>query len=141
MLEEVKELYSSYTDKVMQLKLNKKLTDGIFGMGTRISDDPCHEEFAKALEDLLKRFEESSPGSSEVRELLEYIYLYPYGHKDIVSVYWMTTAVHSLTLDIIKLLDAKSASELRKQYITLCPKLKQLPVQKKICRALAEISK
>ena len=139
MLTEIQALYRSYTDKVIALELSRKPTDGLFGMGPKISDDPCHDDFTKQLEALLARFAESSPAPSEVREVLRYIYRYPAEHSDPVSVYWMTTGVHGLTLGAVKLLDAESAAELREEYISAYPKLRQLPVQKKVCRALKEI--
>ena len=44
---EVKKLYSEYIAQVQELESKKKIGDGLFGMGKKISDDPCHDAFAE----------------------------------------------------------------------------------------------
>lgn len=140
-LSEIQVLYENYIGEVNRLEAERKPTDGIFGMGRKISDAPCHEEFINELEALLKDFGEDSPSADDVKKLLEYIYFTPASYEDTVSAYWMMVGAHSLTLELTELLDPQSASELSRKYISAYPKVGQFPVQKKVCKALAAAMK
>ena len=67
----IRKIYDSYFEKALAAEQNRKPTDGMFGIGKKPGDDPCHAEFAAELEAALKAYREESPVSPEIRELLE----------------------------------------------------------------------
>ena len=135
-LTEVRELYIDYINQVQKLEKEKKPGDGLFGMGKKISDDPCHEAFADKLDAILKEIEASGPSSEEAADVLEYIYHAQAEYISFTSAYWIMNAVHGLTLRLIRFLDSKDAEKLCEIYDREVPRRKRFPVQKKVASAL-----
>ena len=135
---EIKALYEEYIAEAIKAELEHKPTDGLFGMGKKVSDDPCHDRFTVKLEAMLKEFDESAPDSAEVCEVLGYIYMMSYEHKEPVCVYWLLNAVHGLTIGLVERLNREDAETLYEQYRSMLPRWKRLPVQKKL---FAELDK
>jgi hypothetical protein len=133
---EIKNLYDEYIAKAEKLESERKPADGLFGMGKKTADDPCHEQFANDLEAMIKSFAESKPDSGKVYEVMEYIYRMSDEHKEPLTVYWMLNAVHGLTLEMMELLGKDDAEKLYGQYRKTVPRWKRLPVQKKVCSEL-----
>lgn len=140
-LDDIKALYAEYASEVERLEGSRKLGDGLFGMGKKVSDDPCHDRFSDRLEELLKDFVATSPASSEVSEVLSYIYNVQKDHRDFVSAYWLMNAVHGFTVELISFLTPQDAGELAEQYEKICPRSERFPVQKKVLKALKSAAK
>ena len=49
-LERIRKLYEGYLKTAEELEKNRKIGDGLFGLGHGPEDDPCHERLEKALE-------------------------------------------------------------------------------------------
>ena len=56
--ERVRALYRDYLEKATELERNRKPGRGLFGVGAKPADAPCHEQFVSALRELLAE----SPG-------------------------------------------------------------------------------
>lgn len=137
----VKALYEEYIAEAAKVEDEHKPTDGLFGMGKKTADDPCHDRFTEKLEAILKEFADSKPASSEVCEVLDHIYRMSSEISSPLCVYWQLNAVHGLTLELIKMLDKQDAEKLYVQYKKLLPRWKRLPVQKKVFSELDKIRK
>ncbi|WP_028518210.1 hypothetical protein [Ruminococcus flavefaciens] len=135
-LAEMKKIYGEYIAQVKKLESEKKIGVGLFGMGKKISDDPCHEAFADRLKEELKSFGDMAPSSAEVREVLGYIYHAQAEMNESLSTYWMMNAVHGLTLDLIRKLDPDDAQSLIQLYNDDVPKRRRFPVQKQVFSVL-----
>ena len=123
-------IYDSYFEKALAAEKNRKPTDGMFGIGKKPGDDPCHTEFAA-----------SAPDSAAVSELLAYMYGIPKEHQDPKSVYWMLIAVHGLTAELIPRLGRDEAAVLYREYGAAYRRWERLPVQQQVYRALAQAAK
>lgn len=134
----IRKIYDSYFEKALAAEQNRKPTDGMFGIGKKPGDDPCHAEFAAELEAALNTYKEESPASAEVRELLDFMYQLPKSHEEPKSIYWMLIAVHGLTAILIPLLGQSDAAALRKSYAAAYKRWERLPVQQKVLRALEQ---
>lgn len=134
----IRKIYDSYFDKALAAEQNRKPTDGMFGIGKKPGDDPCHTEFAAELEAALNTYKEGSPASAEVRELLDFMYQLPKSHEEPKSIYWMLIAVHGLSAILIPLLGQSDAAALRKSYAAAYKRWERLPVQQQILRALEQ---
>ena len=140
-LRAVKALYEEYISEVEQLEQNRKPADGLFGLGKKIADDPCHDRFSERLRNMLEDYAAEKPDTSDVRAVLEYIYSIQTEHKDPVSVYWLMNAVHGFTVELAEMLSREDASALCELYEKNCPRSERFPVQKKVLKALKSAAK
>ena len=135
-LAEIRQLYADYLEQVRQAELSRKPLEGYMGFGRRLGNDPCHGEFAKALEDLLGDIAGRWPDSGETRAMLEYIYRAPMEHREPLAVYWMLIAVHGPTIQLLDRLNREDLLEIWTEYKKLYQRGDRLPVQKKVLAAL-----
>ena len=137
-LTEVQTLYQTYLEEVERVEQERRPGEGLFGIGNKPSDDPCHERFAAGLETLLKDFEAQEPDSAQACAVLRYIYRAQLVNREPISAYWMLNAVHGLTLSLIGRLNAEDAAALREQYASDIPRREMLPVQKQVFSKLKQ---
>ena len=140
-LNAVKALYEEYISEVEQLERNKKPADGLFGLGKKTADDPCHDRFSERLRKMLEDYAAEKPDTSDVRTVLEYIYSIQMEHRDPVSVYWLMNAIHGFTVGLAEMLSREDASVLCELYEKNCPRSERFPVQKKVIKALKSAAK
>ncbi len=140
-LSAVQALFLDYVEEAERLEKERKPSGGLFGIGPKSADDPCHDRFADDLEAVLSDFAAGSPGPEEVREVPAFICHAPKQHPEPLSVFWMLNAVHGLTADLIPLLDPRDAALLCRQYDQDFPRRERLPVQKKVYEALKNKSR
>lgn len=133
--EEIRAVYETYWAEVSQAAEKQKPLAGAFGTGGGLGAAPCHEAFARELEDALR---DLAPlvTSGQARRILDYIYRVPMEHQETPSVYWMLTAVHGLTLPLIQRLEPEDAAELWTQYKKIYPPWDRFEPQKKVLAAL-----
>ena len=138
---EIHALYREYLNEAERVERERKPGEGLFGLGKKPADDPCHERFAKALETALKDFAALEPDSPRVREVLSHIYRAPAEHREPLSAYWMLCAVHGFTLELIDRLDAEDAAALFNGYAKEFRRWERLPVQQQVYAALKRAAK
>ena len=139
MLEQIRELYEGYFAEFQRLEQGRQAGAGMFGLTNGPRNYPCHEQFAKDLERLLRETEETlSPDQAE--ELLEYILFAPQS-RERDAVYWMLTAVHGMTEGPAGRLDPAAAARLLERYEAVYPRRERLPVQMKAVSVLKKQAK
>ena len=138
---EIRAIYQEYLDEAERVERERKPGDGLFGLGKKPSDDPCHNRFANALETALRDFAACEPDSPRVREVLSHIYRAPAEHREPVSAYWMLCAVHGFTLELTDRLNAADAAALFTSYAKDFPRWERLPVQRQVYAALKRSAK
>lgn len=109
---ELETIYSDYVSAALLAEKSLGPFDGIFGLGKKLADDPCHQTFYQELEKLLTRFADASPESGAVRQALSRICEAPDKGKLPKSVYWGMVAAQGLTLPLIPFLSAEDAAGL-----------------------------
>ena len=140
-IDNLQALYDGYLKEAIQVEKNRKPGEGIFGIGKKPSDDPCHDRFASNLKEWLEAFGEEGPDSAEIREVLSLIYRAPKKYPDPKSSFWMLIAVQSLTLGLIPRLSESDARALVGEFAGLYKRWERLPVQKQILDALIRAEK
>ena len=140
-LDDVRELYDGYIAKAERLEREKKPGDGLLGLSSGPKDDPCHDQFADALEGFLDDMRRQQPTSAEIRDVLAYIFGASQEHKEPKTVYWMFEAVHGMTADLIGLLDRGDAQLLWDEYVRNHHRWALLPSQKSALAALDQARK
>ena len=110
---ELETIYTGYIAAALRAEQALGPFDGLFGLGKKLSDDPCHRTFYHELEVLLTRFAATSPESGAVRQALSRIYEAPDKEAGLPkSVYWGMVAAQGLTLSLIPFLSADDAAGL-----------------------------
>ena len=132
----LRERYRSYEETVEELEKNRKPFEGIFGMKGGPADNPCHDRFADEMRGLFADYAASSPASSEVREVLDFVYAEPLRYQGPQCVYWMLTAVQGMTEVLIPLLKPEDAKALAASYGKQYPRWKRLPNQDQLLARL-----
>ena len=61
MLEKIQARYERYAEEFQLLEQNRRAGAGAFGLSGGPRDYPCHEQFAKDMERLLKEASNASP--------------------------------------------------------------------------------
>lgn len=135
-LSDIQALYQAYLEQAKRVEQERKPGEGLFGIGKKPADDPCHERFASELEAMLKTFAGQEPDSAQIREVLLFIYEAPIAHREPASAFWMLYAVHLYTLSLIDALDQQDASSLLAKYKKWFPRWQRLPPQNKVLSAL-----
>lgn len=137
MPEEIAGLCQEYWDEFCQLKRERKPLDGAFGFGGGPKEYPCHEKFARNLEQLLKQFAARAPASGQIRQLLNDLYFTaPARCEEEPTVYWMLLAAQGMTLELVEMLDPQDARVLYSAYQAAYPRRKRLPAQNRLFDAL-----
>ena len=139
-IEEVRAICSEYIEKAEQLERDRKIGEGLLGIGKKPADDPCHEKFADDIEKAIEDIASEEPGSQEARDILYFMYSIPSAHEEPKSIYWMLIAVHGVSVKLIPFLSAADAEELYKMYSKAFRRWERLPVQKKVCDLLKKQS-
>lgn len=136
-LEEVIRIYEAYLEDFRRREKDRKPFDGVFGFHGGPQDYPCHEKFMQDLGEKLKELESREMDPVETSEILRFIYcVAPIRWESEATVYWMLLAAHSLTLELIPMLDAAGARALYDEYGKQFPRRKRLPVQVKVIDGL-----
>ena len=135
-LERIRQLYQDYVAEIKSLEANRKLADGLLGIGRGPADHPCNDRFAGSLEAELKKFADQPPAPGETKAVLELIYQTPLEHQSLKTAYWMLLAVQGLTLELIPALSAEEAEALWRWYSEAYPRWDRLPVQNQVLKKL-----
>ena len=138
--EELQKLYEAYIEKAETLEKNRGIGDGLFGLGKKPADDPCHDRFAEDLEAFLTRVK-SDADEEETAWILRWIYEVPEKHREPLSLYWMLLAVHGLTRGLVETLSPADAGEIAARYRKQYPRRSLLPVQKALLKDMERRSK
>ena len=133
--EEYRSIQEEYARAVEETLHKKRGLGGLFGIGMRLSDEPCHKELDGKIEALCRRAaEEGEP--AELRELTERI-LHAQSEWDGAQVAdLMLAAIQRHALPLIPRLRAEERAALGAWYEKQYPRRTRLPVQDQILKAL-----
>lgn len=132
----IMDICDGYIQQAEKLEKEKKPTDGLFGMGKKPADDPCHDKFASDMEKALDELAKEEHPSGEIKDILSYIYHLPAEHRQPMSIFWMLCAVHGLTLALTDKLSPEDKTVLCTQYGTDFKRWERLPAQEQVYKKL-----
>ena len=137
----LKQLYADYLEQARSLERNRRLGEGLFGFGRRPADDPCHEQFVKAVYETVQTLAEEQD-TATVAEAIRWICDAPLTFPDEPpSIYWVLMAAHGGMLAGIPSLSAQDAKDLYDHYDATWPKDKRMPLQQQVHKALKKAAK
>ena len=93
-------------------------------------------QFAEELAALLRSFAAEEPDSFAAAQVSEYVFRAQSEFRQILSIYWMLSAVHGATEPLIGYLSEEDAQRLLALYDREVPRRERLPVQKQVYKLL-----
>ena len=133
--EEFSGMMAEYDEAVTEVQKNRKMFDGVFGMGNHPGNAPCHDTLDRKIETLCREAADA-PDAGQIRELLEAVYAAPLGWNGPEYARLMLVAIQRHTLPLIPLLRVEDRAELSAWYQKAWPRRKRLPVQEEVLKAL-----
>jgi len=125
------EIYNEYSDATQQLMLNKKSTDGLFGLGNDPKKDACHDDFYTKVATEVRSLSEKRLQPTEACEAIQFMVRTPVLRKNSKLSYPMMYAALGLIDDLIQFLDKDMARQIAEDFDSFYPKEQRLPVQEK----------
>ena len=111
-IREIRRLYGEYISETERLEKDRKVTEGLMGIGRGLGTHPCHDRFSERLGQLLDSLAANAPSAPAVREVLAFMYDMPLKNRNNTLAFWMLQAVHSLTERLIGFLTPEDAAVL-----------------------------
>ena len=135
-IEILDQIYTNYSNELEACGKKQKFTDGLFGFGHSIKDDPCHEKFYNRIKETLDRVAEYAPTSEETEKVIMFLFsrknTYPYPP----SAQLMLCAAEKHIIPLIPFLSRNSAIHIFDQYDAMYRKWERLPVQTEVWKNL-----
>lgn len=132
----LEQAYSDYRAELAQAEKKQKPTDGLFGLGHSIKDDPCHDRLDERIAALVQQAAAEHIDAKLAAQALRLLYtqtsLYPYPE----SARWMLYATERHGLQLVPLLTREDAAELCREYGKRYKLWDRLPVQRQLHQAL-----
>ena len=130
------EILASYASALQALETRSHPGDGLFGLGRKKGDDPCHEAMDQAVSSLLTSLAGDPEAVSQVpavlRLLLEAESVSPWPEH----ARWMLIAIQRHGQLLVPLLSPADASALAVWYAGRYSRSQRFPVQRDLLRAL-----
>ena len=128
--------FSDYLQDVENCQRNQKPTDGLFGFGRSLKDDPCHSRFDGRVQQAVDDLCAASPTPEEAERAVRLLL----ARDDVPSwptaCQWMMRAIERHSLPLIPFLSGEAAAALLKEYSERYPRWERLPAQKAVLKAL-----
>ena len=128
------ELYSWYEAQVKEIEQKKKFMDGIFGLGKRPADAPCHEEMDQRVKALAEQAAESD--AEAIGSLVTAVLKAPADWKGPLYARMALVAAQRHMIPLIPRMNTADREALGAWYTAHWPKQERFPVQKEIIRLL-----
>ena len=135
-LEQLRQIYAEYEEKLAQAQKQAGLFAGAFNMGDDPRKDACNQVFYENLGQWASEFLESKPTAEDAAQAVQWILEYPAQHQG-SGTYWMTYAAQKHAQNLIPMLSAQAAQQLREDFAQWYPRTERMPVQQEVLRALS----
>ena len=135
-LEQLKQIYEEYEEKLAQAQKQAGLFAGAFNMGDDPRKDACNQVFYENLGQWASEFLESKPTAENAAQAVQWILEYPARHQG-SGTYWMTYAAQKHAQGLIPTLSSQAAQQLREDFVQWYPRTERMPVQQEVLRALS----
>lgn len=140
MLQQLKDIYVSYTEELAKVVKEAGPMDGLFGWGDDPRKDPCHMRFYENVEQWVGTFLAAAPVQTDVFHAVRYILETPAEYRG-KSCFWFMYAAQGLTRELIPMLTPQQCAQLRGFYDEAYPRRDRMPVQKEVYKLLKKGAK
>lgn len=135
-LEVLNQIYTDYSVELEACEKKQKVTDGLFGFGHSIKDDPCHERFYDRIQEAMNQLTASAPPSEQAESTILYLFSRKKEYAYPPSAQLMLCAVEKHILPLIPYLTPQAAKHILDEYETMYRRWERLPVQTEVWKTL-----
>ena len=135
-LQQLREIYQEYEEKLARARKEAGLFSGAFSMGDDPRKDACNQVFYDKVEAWAKDFTSRNPRAREAAEAADWLLFYPARNRS-SETFWMTYAAMKHCEGLLPLLEEDDAKRLHTEFLDRYPRQDRLPVQREVERALA----
>ena len=132
----LEQAYRDYTTDLENYERKRKPTDGLFGMGHSLQNDPCHERFDERVEQVVNDICAAQPSPEEAKMAVQRLLCWEAGAAWPLAAQWMLRATERHALPLIPHLSQEDAKAFLKEYAARYRPWDRLPAQKKVYQAL-----
>ena len=134
-MEQLRQIYREYAEKIMEVQKKEPPLSGMFGMGG-IKDHPLHMAFYEDVEKWVDAFAASEPEEAQVQEALWWILSAAKEHSGQLC-YWFYYVAQSHGKKLIPMLPEEVREEMAVWYDKAYPARDRLPVHREIYTLLS----
>ena len=138
--QELDALLREYDQAVAEVQKNRKMFDGVMGLGTHPGSAACHEIMDKQVAELCQRAAAEEAPAEERLVLVRAIFEAEKKWKGPEYARLMLTALQRHTIPVIGLLPEADRQELADWYGKAYPRRNRLPVQEEVLAALMGVA-
>lgn len=135
-VESLRAALETYRTELETLETNRKPLDGIFGTGSSVKTNACHERFDSAVAAVMARLRADGATGEEIGEAAAFVLEAADPDKKLSSLQLFLIAAQRHCLPLIGLIPQEQAALLARQYETRWPRRVRLPVQTEVLKAL-----
>ena len=132
----LEQAFAAYRQDLEESEKKHRLTDGLFGFGSSLKDDPCHERLDRRVEKTVARMASCSPSPESAECALQMLLLRDRRESWPLSAEWMLCAIERHSIPLIPFLSPEKAAVLMKEYAARYKPWDRLPAQKQVLREL-----
>lgn len=125
-----------YRQDLTKFENSRRPTDGLFGLGRTLQNDPCHDRFDESIEQAVQAMCASSPGSIDAEKAIRMLFIWHQPQDWPLAAQWMLRAIERHALPLIPFLNSEAAAALQKEYAKHYKPWDRLPAQKEVYNAL-----
>lgn len=135
-VDSLREALENYRMELEALEKNRKPLDGIFGTGSSVKTNACHERFDHAVEAVMARLREDGASGEEIGEAAAFVLEMAEPDKRLSSLQLFLIAAQRHSLPLIGTIPREQAVSMARRYEKKWPRRFRLPVQTEILKAL-----
>lgn len=138
-LTQLQAIYATYDRELAEANRKSSIFAGIFGQNTM--DDPryapCNKAFYESAGNWVREFAKSAPSREDTLQACRFL-MEAAAKRLNTCTYWYTLVAQGYMKELIPLLEPGQKAVLAKEYNTLYPKRRRLPIQDEIYAMLTK---
>ena len=136
LLTELEQAFAVYRQDLERYEKKKNPLGGLFGVGSSLKDDSCHDRLDERLEKTVADMCAIPPSAEDAARAVRMLLHPQEGRAWPLAAEWMLRAVERHTLPLIPFLTPEAAAGFLRDYTSRYKPWDRLPAQKEVCRAL-----
>ena len=136
LLAELAQAFAAYRQDLERYEKKKNPLGGLFGVGSSLKDDSCHDRLDERLEKTVADLCALSPSAEDAARAVRTLLKPQDGTPWPLAAEWMLRAVERHTIPLIPFLTPEDAAGFLRDYTSRYRPWDRLPAQKEVCRAL-----
>ncbi len=130
--------FCDYWTDLENYEKKRKPTDGLFGFGTPLQNDPCHDRLDRCLEQRVEDICRMKPSAEEAERAVRILLSQNTAHDWPIAAQWMLRAAERHSLPLIPFLKPEAAGAFLRLYADEYKPWDRLPVQNQVYQKLKQ---